>query len=218
MVSMSTMEITILKLRIGDSSEIQRNKIMKKIKLKLLGLSYSQSQIGSYVLVLSETKGDRKLPIIIKPVDAQYIALKLEGMETSHPLTQDLFKSFTEALDADVHEVYIHSLIEGIFYAKVMLTNVIDTHEIECAIGDAISISQLYKCPIYASSIVMDMAGIYMSDDGEVSEDQQEKNHAERDTKGIVTVEDLEKMLAKAVENEEYEIATQLRDRINQLK
>lgn len=191
---------------------------MKKIKLKLLGLSYSQSQIGSYVLVLAETKGDRKLPVIIKPVDAQYIALKIEGIETPHPLTQDLFKSFTEALDADVNEIYIHSLIEGIFYAKVMLTNAIDTHEIECVIGDAISLSLLYKCPIYASSTVMDMAGIYMTDDGEVTDEQKEKNHTERDTKGIVTIEDLEKMLEKAVENEEYEIATQLRDRITQLK
>lgn len=191
---------------------------MKKIKVKLLGLSYSQSQIGSYVLVLSEIKGERKLPIIIKPADAQYIALKIEGIETPHPLTQDLFKSFTDALDADVNEIYIHSIVEGIFYAKVIISNAVDTHEIDCLIGDAISLSLLYKCPIFTSSSVMDLAGIYMDDNGEITDEQREKNHTERNTKGIVTIDDLEKMLEKAVENEEYEIATQLRDRIKYLK
>ena len=191
---------------------------MKKIKLKLLGLSYSQSQIGSYVLVLSEIKGERKLPIIIKPNDAQYIALKMEGMETGTPLTQDLFKSFTEALGADVGEIYIHSLVEGIFYAKIRLVTVMDYHEVDCSIGDAISMSLLYRCPIYASSAVMDMASIYMDDDGKITDDQKEKNHTDRDTKDMVTVESLENMLQKAVDNEEYEIATQLRDRITQLK
>ena len=192
---------------------------MKKIKLKLLGLSYSQSQIGSYVLVLSEVKGDnRKLPIIIKPIDAQYIALKMEGMETPRPLTQDLFRSFTEALGAEVNEVYIHSLVEGVFYARILLTNAIDTHEIECTIGDSISLALLYKCPIYADSSVMNMAGIYMSDDGEMTDEQKERNHSERETSASVSIENLEKMLEKAVENEEYEIATQLRDRILKLK
>lgn len=191
---------------------------MKKIKLKLLGLSYSQSQIGSYVLVLSEVRGEkRKLPIIIKPTDAQYIALKMEGIDTPRPLTQDLFKSFTEALDAEVNEVFIHSMIEGLFYAKIILTNAIDTHEVECMIGDSISLALLYKCPIYASSNVMNTASIHMSDDGVITDDQVKKNHGDRETASIST-EDLEKMLEKAVENEEYEIATQLRDRILQLK
>lgn len=192
---------------------------MKKIKVKILGLSYSQSQIGSYVLVLSELKGEkRKLPMIIKPNEAQYIALKMENIETPRPLTQDLFKSFTDALGAEVSEVYIHAIVEGIFYAKVILTNAIDSYEINSGVGDAISLSLIYKCPIIVSSTVMDAAGIYMSDDGEISEEQQEKNHSDREIKPGVTIENLEKMLEKAVENEEYEIATQLRDRINQLK
>ena len=191
---------------------------MKRIKLKLLGLSYSQSQLGSYILVLSETKGDmRKLPVIIKPNEAQYIALKIEGIETPRPLTQDLFKSFTEALGADVSEIYIHNLVEGVFYAKVILTNAIDNYDIDCVVGDAISLALLYKCPIYTSQAVMNLAGIHMSDEGEITEEQKEKNFSERE-KAIVTVEDLEKMLEKAVENEEYEIATQLRDRINEIK
>lgn len=192
---------------------------MKKIKLRLIGLSHSQSQIGSYVLVLSETKGDnRKLPVIIKPVDAQYIALKMEGIETPRPLTQDLFKSFTDNLGADVNEIYIHSVVEGIFYSKIILSNAIDTYEIDCNIGDAISMALLYKCSIFVSSSVMDMSGIYMTDDGIITDEQKEKNYSKKESKSIVTIEDLEKMLDRAVDNEEFEIASQLRDRINQLK
>jgi bifunctional DNase/RNase len=191
---------------------------MKKINLKLLGLSYSQSQVGSYVLVLSEVKGDRKLPIIIKVNEAQYIALKMENIETNRPLTQDLIKQFTDALGADVNEIYIHSLVEGLFYSKIIFSNAIDTFEIECSIGDAISLALLYKCPIYASSSVLDIAGIHMGEDGIVTDDQKESNHKERNIKDMVTLESLEKMLEKAIINEEYEIAGQLRDRINQLK
>lgn len=190
---------------------------MKKIKVKILGLSYSQSQIGSYVIVLSENKGDRKLPIIIKPTDAQYIAFKMEGIEGSRPMTQDLLKSFTDILGAEVSEVYIHGITEGMFYSKVVLTNAMDSYEVECTIGDAISISLLYKCPIFASSSVMDTAGIHMTDEGVITEEQQEKNRTDR-KKESVSVESLENMLQKAIENEEYEIASQLRDRIKQLK
>ena len=190
---------------------------MKKIKVKILGLSYSQSQIGSYVLVLSEIKGDRKLPIIIKPLSAQYIALKMESIETNTPMTQDLFKNFTDALSAEVSEVHIYGLTEGMFYCKAILTNAMDSYEIPCSVGDAISIAMLYKCSIYVSSSVMDSVGIYMSDEGEITEEQQDKNH-NRVEKESASIESLENMLQKAVENEEYEIATQLRDRINQLK
>ena len=189
---------------------------MKRIKLKLLGLSYSQSQIGSYVLVLSEIKNDRKLPIIIKSSEAQYIALKMEGIESPRPLTHDLFKSFTESLGADVSEVYIHNLVEGVFYSRLTLSNAIDTYDIDCSVGDAIAMSVLYKCPIYVSSEVLNIAGIYMSDNGHIDEEQSQKNH--KDRKSEVSVEILEKMLEKAVETEEFEIASQLRDRINQLK
>jgi bifunctional DNase/RNase len=142
----------------------------------------------------------------------------MEGIETPRPLTHDLFKSFTDALGGEVSGVHIHNLVEGVFYAKVILTNVIDSYEVECTIGDAISLALLYKCPIVASSVVMDTAGIYMSDEGVITDEQKEMNHKERDTKEMVSVESLEVMLQKAVDNEEFEIASQLRDRINQLK
>jgi bifunctional DNase/RNase len=191
---------------------------MKKIKFKLLGLSYSQSQIGSYVVVLSEVKGDRKVPIIIKPNEAQYIAFKMENIKPPRPMTQDLFKSMTEALAADVVEVVIHEVIEGIFYSKIILSNLLDSFEIDCTVGDAISMSSLYECPIYITSSVVSQVGIYMGDDGEVSKEQMDKNRNREEEKPQMSIENLEKMMQKAVENEEYEIATQLRDRINELK
>jgi bifunctional DNase/RNase len=190
---------------------------MKKIKVKILGLSYSQSQLGSYVLVLSQVKGDKKIPIIIKPNDAQYIALKMEGIKTPRPLTQDLIKTITESLDASVSEIIIHNIVEGVFYSNLILVSPTDTFEIECTIGDAISLSLLYECPLFVSSNVMDVVGIYMNDDGQITDEQNEMNHSERE-KPAVTVEDLEIMLDKAVENEEYEIAGQLKQRIDQLK
>lgn len=191
---------------------------MKKIKVRVLGLSYSQSQVGSYVLVLSESKGDRKLPIIIKPNDAQYIALKMEDIKTPRPLTHDLFKSLTDATGAEINEVLIQDMVEGIFYAKLTVSNMIGQYEIDCGIGDAISLAMLYKCPIYVSSLVLDSAGIYMTDSGEVTEEHEERMKEKEEKKQILSVEDPEKMLNKAVENEEFEIASQLRDRINQLK
>lgn len=190
---------------------------MKKIKVKILGLSFSQSQLGSYILVLSEIKGDRKLPIIIKSNEAQYIALKMEGIKTPRPLTQDLFKPILESLGAEVVKVYVHSLVEGVFHAKVIISAAMDTFEIECSVGDAISLSLNYECPIYVSENVLNISGIYMSEDGVITKEQDELNKGDRDV-SIVSVEDLEKMLEKAVESEEFEIASQLRDRINQIK
>lgn len=191
---------------------------MKKIKVRVLGLSYSQSQVGSYVLVLSESKGDRKLPIIIKSNDAQYIALKMEDIKTPRPLTHDLFKSITDATGAEISEIFIQDMVEGIFYVKLTISNMLGQYEIDCGIGDGISLAMLYRCPIYVSSLVLDSAGIYMTDSGEVTEEHEEKMKEKEENKHILSVADLEKMLNKAVENEEFEIASQLRDRINQLK
>ena len=92
---------------------------MKKVEVRILGLSYSQTQVGSYVVVLAETKGARKLPIIIKPADAQIVALKLENMKTQRPLTHDLFKSLTDGFNIDVNDIFISNLVEGVFYAKI---------------------------------------------------------------------------------------------------
>lgn len=193
---------------------------MKRKEVKILGLSYSQTQVGSYVVVLSEIKGNRKLPVIIKPSDAQQIALKIENMKSPRPLTHDLFKTMTDAYNIDIQEVYIHAVLEGIFYTKLVSTNGLDTIEIECTAGDGISLALVYQCPIYVSKEVMDASGVYISDDGTaVSSDEESDWYEEvEQPKRVVSIEDLEQMMQDALENEEYEIAAEIRDRIQKLK
>jgi bifunctional DNase/RNase len=194
---------------------------MKK-EVKVLGLSYSQSSTGSYVVVLSEKKGKRKLPIVIKPSDAQQIALKIEGVKSPRPLTHDLFKSVVESYMIDVQEVYIYAILEGVFYTKLITSNGIDDIEIECTAGDGIALSIVFDCPLYTSKEVLDLSGVYINDDGTAMEssEMEEDDYIEEEveTKRVVSIEDLEHMIEDAIRNEEYEIAAEIRDRIEKLK
>ena len=182
---------------------------MKRRELKILGLSYSQSQVGSYVLVLSDKNGSRKLPLIIKPLEAQRIALELEGIKSPRPLTHDLIKSMSDSYGIDIQEVYIHSLLEGVFYTKLVTSNGIEEFEIECTAGDAMALSVIYKCPIFVTTDILESAGIVISELNDIFEPKPER---------IVSIEDLEIMMNSAIDNEEYEIAAEIRDRINELK
>lgn len=198
----------------------------KRKKLKIIGISYSQSQMGSYVVVLSESKGKKKLPLIVKPSDAQQIAIKIEKIKSQRPLTHDLFKSLTDSFGIDVQEVFIYSVLEGIFYTKILASNGTEEVELDCTVGDGISLSLVYDCPIYASQEVLDIAGITINDDGTPSSDNSENTETNEPTSDIideepkrkVSVEDLEKMMQHALSNEEYEIAAELRDRISKIK
>jgi hypothetical protein len=197
---------------------------MKRKQLKVMGLSYSQSQIGSYVIVLGEKKGNRKLPVIVKPNEAQHIAVKLENIKPGRPLTHDLFQSMSDAFGIEVYEVFIHSLIEGIFYAKMMATNGTNDVEIECSVGDAIAFALVYKCPIWINESVLSNAGIDIDDDGSVSRDSDDIDEIEVELDEVedevthASVEDLEHLMANAIANEEYEIAAEIRDRIQGMK
>jgi bifunctional DNase/RNase len=192
---------------------------MKKRQVKILGLSYSQSQVGSYVLVLSEMKGKVKLPIIIKPQEAQRIALDLEGIKSSKPLTHDLFLSMTDSFGIDIQEVFIYSLAEGIFYTKLICTNGLEDVEIESSVGDAVILANIYDCPVFVSSDVLNSAGVLINDDGTALSDEDMDDEDEVTVEEKTTsIENLEKMLEHAVANEEYEIAAKVRDRIEQMK
>jgi bifunctional DNase/RNase len=198
---------------------------MKRKQLKVMGLSYSQTQAGSYIVVLSEIKGSRKIPVVVKASDAQEIALKIEKIKSPRPLTHDLFKSLTDTFGIDVQEVFIHSLVEGIFYCKMIVNNGVEETEVECGIGDGITLALVYDCPIMIKTDVLDSAGISMNDDGtdaeideiEVEIDEKPKSKT-KPKKRVVSVEDLEIMMHKALENEEYEIAASIRDRIKEQK
>jgi bifunctional DNase/RNase len=188
---------------------------MKRKLVKVLGLSYSQSQTGSYVLVLAENKGKGKLPVIIKPYEAQRIALEAEGIKSPRPLTHDLFKSMSDSYGINVKEVFIYSLAEGIFYAKMITEDRNQEIEIDCSVGDAVILSYVYQCPIYVAMSVMNAAGVYMNDDGSVFEEIEEYID---EPKSVVSIDNLERALEDAIRNEEYELCVTIRDRIEEIK
>lgn len=191
---------------------------MKKIGLKVVGLSYSQSQPGSYVVVLGQKKGNKKIPVIVKPNDAQYIAIKLESMKTSAPMIHDLVNDITDILGATIREVVIHDLVEGQFYCQLSVENNIgEINMVSCGVGDAISLSLSYKCPLWVSKDVLDSAGFVMTEDGRIIDEDNETTEETTDEK-VISVESLEMMLQDAIESENYEVASQLRDKINDLK
>src|SRR5690606_27028586 len=130
--------------------------------------------------VLSEAKGDRKIPIIIKPNDAQIIALELEGVKSKRPLIYDVVRNMSETFGIYLQEIYIKEVAEGIFYTKLIFTSAIDNQELDCEIGAAICLSIKYKCPIYASDSVMSTTSIYMNNSGEITPEQEKLNKKPR--------------------------------------
>jgi uncharacterized protein len=195
---------------------------MKKKELKILGLSYSQTKLGSYIIVLSDKKGITKLPIIIKPSEAQRIAIEIEGIKSSRPMIHDIFKTMSELYNIDIKEVFIHTLLEGVFYTSLVTSDGIEEVSLECTAGDAIALSVLCKCPIYTTVDILNSAGVVINDDGsavseeEIMEIDREEMIDEKSR--IVSVDDLEKMMDEAISNEDYEIAAEIRDRIQDLK
>lgn len=190
---------------------------MNKVEVKIDIISQSKSQVDNYVIILSELNSNRKLPLIIKPIDAQYIALKMEKMQAPRPLTKDLFKLMTDAYQIDVQEVHIYNMVEGIYYSRFITSNSIETLNIECTVGDALSMSVLYRCPIYVNEEVMKFNAVEF--DGEyVKIEPPSEQDINPIVKKIKTIEDLDKMLSRAISIEDYELAIKLRDKIEKLK
>src|SRR5476651_1193539 len=133
---------------------------MKKIKLDIVGLSYSQTQSGAYALVLGEVSGRRRLPIIIGSFEAQAIAIEIEKMTPSRPLTHDLFKSFGQAYHINVLEIIIYNLVDGIFYSKLICSDGKKVIEIDDRTSDAIAVAVRFDCPIYTYEFILASAGI----------------------------------------------------------
>ncbi len=188
---------------------------MNKVQLEIIGLSYSQTQSGAYVLLLSEREGVRKLPIIIGSYEAQAIAIELERMIPNRPLTHDLFKNIANSFKIGLKEVLIDELNEGIFHAKLMFEQNGETIAIDARTSDAIAIAVRFKCPIYAFDKIMDSAGILMDETAELDTTQEQALTAPTQAEPQVTLEQLHEQLAKALENENYELASKIRDEIN---
>lgn len=192
---------------------------MEKIKLDIAGLSYSQTQSGAYALVLAESGGKRQLPIIIGGFEAQAIAIELEKMTPTRPLTHDLFKNFAQSFSINVTEIVIYNLVEGIFYSKLICEREGQVTEIDARTSDAIAIGVRFNCPIYTFESILSSAGILMDETQEKDDDdfniEEELEKASEGSLGSYTVEELEVQLNEAIENEDYELASRIRDEIN---
>lgn len=194
---------------------------MGKIKLNVLGLSYSQTQTGAYALVLSEEGGDRRIPIIIGGVEAQSIAIQLEELEPPRPLTHDLFKSFAEAFAVNVVEVNIYRLEEGIFYSELICEKGLDRIRIDSRTSDAVAIALRFRCPIFTTEDIIEKAGIVLSLERDpeepLSSGQQEVESSVPEKRNQFTdysLIQLRGMLDDAVRDEDYERASLIRDEI----
>ena len=191
----------------------------EKIALDIVGLSYSQTQSGAYALVLSEQDGQRRLPIIIGSFEAQAIAIELEAMTPSRPLTHDLFKSFAESFDVQINEVIIYNLVEGIFYAKLICSKNGKEVEIDTRTSDAVALAVRFKCPIYTYEFILEAAGIVLEDD--MAGDQPGKQQKapspafqKQSRSAGKSLEQLKNLLQDAIEKENYEEASKIRDEI----
>ncbi|HRD39364.1 MAG TPA: bifunctional nuclease family protein [Bacteroidia bacterium] len=194
---------------------------MKKVRLEIVGLSYSQTQSGAYALVLGESAGTRRLPIIIGGFEAQAIAIELEKMTPSRPLTHDLFKTFAETFDVQVNEVLIYNLVEGIFYAKLICNDGTKDVEIDARTSDAIALAVRFACPIYTYEFILKSAGIVLDDENagiagniEAEVPQKEVSGDSEDLKSKST-EELKNLLQTALDDEQYETASKIRDELN---
>jgi bifunctional DNase/RNase len=202
---------------------------MEKVKLNVLGISYSQTQTGAYALVLAEENGRRRIPIIVGGFEAQAIAIQLEGLKPPRPLTHDLFLNFAHTFNIDLLEVTVYKLEEGVFYSKLTCDNGQRIIEIDARTSDAIALALRFKCPIYTTEDILRKAGIILDFEKEAA--VQSVSDADTGSRPV-TVEDntfldeihrsnlqeLNDLLETAVKEENYEKASLIRDEIKRRK
>jgi bifunctional DNase/RNase len=200
---------------------------MKKIELEIVALSHSITQTHSYAVVLGEVNGLRRLPIVIGGFEAQAIAVALEKMHPSRPLTHDLMKNFLNAFAIDLHEIIICDLQEGIFYSKLVCASENDTIEIDSRTSDALALAVRFGCPIYTYENILESAGILMEDTGTTGKKKKTKHEVVVEETGTssgnedlrtMTLEELHTLLTDVLESEDYIRAIAIRDEINSRK
>lgn len=202
---------------------------MGKIKLNVLGISYSQTQSGAYALVLSEEEGNRRIPIIVGGFEAQAIAIELEGLAPPRPLTHDLFKNFAESYGIKLIEVNIHKLEDGVFFANILCDNGGQRIILDARTSDAIALALRFSCPIFTTDEIVEKAGIVLDfekgtdfeppapspDETSGAKKEKAKKGAPQKDLSKKSMEELRSMLAESVSKENYEKASEIRDEIN---
>ncbi len=190
---------------------------MEKVELKFLRITYSHTHAGAYALILSELHGDRRLPIIIGGVEAQAIAIQVENIRPARPLTHDLFKNLCDELAIHVVEVVINDLVEGIFHAKIVLEQEGRTVEVDARSSDAIALALRFNCPIHTFEFILAAAGLKMEEGEEDAEHHGSSSKQVAEPKinlRTASPEDLRQLLQDAIDAEDYEGASKLRDEI----
>jgi uncharacterized protein len=196
---------------------------MKKIELEIVALSHSITQTHSYAVVLGEVNGLRRLPIVIGGFEAQAIAVALEKMQPSRPLTHDLMKNFMAAFGIELHEIIISDLQEGIFYSKLVCSSDHDTVEIDSRTSDALALAVRFGCPVYTYEHILESAGILMEDANTAKKTKrqpatvEEESGSNSDLKST-SLENLETLLNEVLDQEDYIRAIAIRDEIKNRK
>ncbi len=186
-----------------------------KIELILHGLEYGKTSAGAYLLLLKEKEGRRRMPIVIGGPEAQAIAVVLENMKPQRPFTHDTFKNVMDAFHLRLKEVLVYNLVDGIFYAKIIVTDGITEHEIDSRSSDAIAMAVRYDAPIFVYNFILDKASMPIEPiDDEFIEEEEVEVSTENDLSKM-SMDDLTEKLNAALETEDYEAASKYRDEIN---
>jgi bifunctional DNase/RNase len=195
---------------------------MNKVNLEIVGLTYSESSTGAYVLILGDKNSQRRLPIVIGSAEAESIAVGVDHQRKGRPLTHDLFLRFAKEFGIEIMEVVINRFRDGVYYAMLVCKQGDDLTMIDARPSDAIAIAVRAGCEIYAYETVMDEAGIIMDDMEKPSVDDNDDEPinigVDKSNLDLLTIEELEELLQEAIDNEDYQKAAEIRDEINRRK
>ncbi len=192
---------------------------MKRVKLKVMGISYSQTQSGAYALILLEENGDRRIPIIIGGFEAQAIVIKLENLDPPRPLTHDLFKKFADEFGIYVTEVMIYKLEEGVFFSKLVCNNGEKEYSIDSRTSDAVALALRFGCPIFITEDILEKAGITISQaDSDIQSADDDIPGQTGNRFDTYSDDELFKIIDESVKSEDYERAAAVRDELDKRK
>lgn len=214
---------------------------MEKIRLDIVALSHSVAQSNNYAIVLGEKDGTRRIPIVIGSSEAQSIAVAMERLMPTRPLTHDLFKNTLEKLDVSLKEIRINNLVNGVFYSLLICERNGQELEIDSRTSDALALAVRFRCPIYTYEEILEEAGVQMVEEDEQSEPKSKRDRTsskrkkvdfeeqevevdgeeiggDNDDLSYYSVKELNKLLEHSIEGEDYERAATIRDEIEKRK